>query len=56
LAIGFGKLYDLHGKLLLEFRLAEEKGSLLECHFWGNGVAALTSDFTIKIAEVSLCL
>jgi hypothetical protein len=27
----------------------------LECHFWGNGVAAMTSEMTIVVAEVNIC-
>jgi len=51
---GSGKLFDLHGKLIIEFNLIDggkNSTTILECHFWGNGVAALTADLNIKVAE-----
>lgn len=41
--------------MLSHFPLLEISGnnSFLECHFWGNGVAAITQDLIIMVAEVS---
>lgn len=43
----------MHGSFLSDFSLLDSNsaGQILECHFWGNGVAAMISDFTIKVAE-----
>lgn len=52
--IGVTKMFDLYGRIVTEFELLESLTSppILECHFWGNGVAALTSDYFIRVAEV----
>jgi hypothetical protein len=52
-------VFDLYGRVVTEFHLLEDSSansgsnSILECHFWGNGVAALASDFHIRVAEVN---
>lgn len=56
---GFVRLYDLYGNSVYSFNLlAEEKKidpsvSLLEVHFWLDGLAAMTSRSDIRVAEVS---
>jgi hypothetical protein len=54
-AIGNALLYDIHGKLVCNFLLldAVTKVHILECHFWGNGVVAISSDMTLYVYEVS---
>lgn len=56
---GAVKLFDIHGKLLNHFSLLDAYSSgnaILECHFWGNGVAVINSDMIIYVAEVCFCL
>jgi len=46
-------LYDIYGKLVRNFLLLEvvTAAHVVECHFWGNGVVAITSDMQIFVAE-----
>ena len=46
-------IYDIHGKLARNFLLLDvvTTAHVLECHFWGNGVVAITSDMQIFVAE-----
>ena len=52
---GTVKIYDIHGKLITHFLLLEFQSnvSILDCHFWGNGVAVMSSDNIIFVAEVN---
>lgn len=52
---GVAKIYDLHGRLITDFHLLDMNDitPVQECHFWGNGVAAITANMMIKVAEVS---
>lgn len=53
--LGILKMFDLFGRLVTELQLLDYTNAnicVIECHFWGNGVAAMTNDFTIKVAEV----
>ncbi len=47
-------MFDIHGKLLKQFTLLDNGSTnhIVECHLWGNGVAAMTSDTLIFVAEV----
>ena len=48
-------IYDIHGKLVRNYLLLDvvTTSHVLECHFWGNGVVAITSDMQLFVAEVS---
>lgn len=50
---GTVKIFDIHGKLITTFLLLEftSTSSVIECHFWGNGVAVITSEMEIFVAE-----
>ena len=47
-------IYDVHGKIVRNFLLLDviTAVQIVECHFWGNGVVALTSDMQLHVAEV----
>lgn len=49
------RIYTIFADLITEFSLLNngEGVNIIECHFWGNGVAAMTSSYSIKVAEVS---
>ena len=51
-------IYDIHGKLVRNFLLLDAVATahVLECHFWGNGVVAITSDMQLFVAEVLLLM
>ena len=53
---GNALIYDIHGKLTRNFLLLDvvTTAHVLECHFWGNGVVAITSDMQIFVAEAIL--
>lgn len=55
LSLGNVLIYDIHGKLVRSFLLLDvvTTSHVLECHFWGNGVVAITSDMQIFVAEVT---
>lgn len=59
---GLLRMYDLYFRQIYEMELlAEFHGdtTVTECHFYGNGVACMTSEGTIRVVEVSddgLCL
>jgi hypothetical protein len=48
-------MFDLSGRVLNEMQLLEHNHTapILEAQFWGNGVAVLTSNFMIRVAEVT---
>eukprot|EP01031_Cornospumella_fuschlensis_P028065 gene28065-33886_t len=50
---GWVRIYTLYCKVLLEFQLLSmsDIGPIVECHFWPNGLAAMTSNNVIKVAE-----
>ncbi|KAJ1439405.1 Vps16, N-terminal region-domain-containing protein [Ochromonadaceae sp. CCMP2298] len=51
---GAVKVFDLHGKQVTQFSLlepGEPAAHLLEVHFWGNGVAAISSESKVYVAE-----
>jgi len=50
---GNSLIYDIHGKLVRNFLLLEAATTvhILECHFWGNGVVAISSDMQLFVAE-----
>lgn len=52
--IGQVVIYDVHGKIVRNFLLLDviTAVQIVECHFWGNGVVALTSDMQLHVAEV----
>jgi hypothetical protein len=52
--IGNALVYDIHGKVVRNFSLLEVSRSvyLVECHFWGNGVVAISSSMELFVAEV----
>lgn len=53
--LGIARIYDIGGKIVRQFSLvaAEAAGAqILECHFWGNGVAAMSSESAVYVAEV----
>jgi hypothetical protein len=49
-------IYDIQGKLVRNFLLLDVVANehIVECHFWGNGVVAVTSEMQLYVAEVSL--
>lgn len=51
---GNSLIYDIHGKLVRNFLLLDAVTTVhvLECHFWGNGVVAISSDMQLFVAEV----
>jgi hypothetical protein len=54
--VGVVRIYDVLGKQLKQFTLVLEGSSsttFLECHFWGNGLAAMSSEYVIHVAEVT---
>jgi hypothetical protein len=54
--VGVVRLYDVLGKQLKQFTLVLEglsSTTFLECHFWGNGLAAMSSEYVIHVAEVT---
>lgn len=55
---GNSLIYDIHGKLVRNFLLLEAATTvhILECHFWGNGVVAISSDMKLFVAEVIVIL
>lgn len=50
---GWVRIYTLYCKVVLEFQLLSmsDIGPIVECHFWSNGLAAMTSNNIIKVAE-----
>ena len=57
LYLGSARLYDIHGVLLLNFDIFEGQNAnlkLLECQFWGNGIAAISTEMCLYIVEVRL--
>eukprot|EP00981_Chlorochromonas_danica_P005324 scaffold1069_cov186-Ochromonas_danica.AAC.9 len=50
---GHIRIYTIFADLVTEFSLLNngEGVTIIECHFWGNGVAAMTSGYSIKVAE-----
>lgn len=48
-------MFDIFGKSVAQFYLLDPQSnsniSISECNFWGNGVAILTTDMTIFVAE-----
>mmetsp|Transcript_15400 Transcript_15400/g.23213 ORF Transcript_15400/g.23213 Transcript_15400/m.23213 type:complete len:848 (-) Transcript_15400:170-2713(-) len=50
---GNALIYDIHGKLVRNFLILEAVTSvhILECHFWGNGVVAISSDMQLFVFE-----
>ena len=55
-SLGLVKIYDIRGKLVAQFSLIEgsTNASIVECHFWGNGIAAMSSLSIVHVAEVSV--
>ena len=53
LYVGQVVLHDIHGKIVRNFLLLDviTAVEIVECHFWGNGVVALTSDMQLHVAE-----
>eukprot|EP01038_Epipyxis_sp_PR26KG_P015328 gene15328-20658_t len=49
------KIFDIHGKSVSTFPLIDFNSgmsvNILDCHFWGNGVAVITSNLLIHVAE-----
>lgn len=48
------QVYDIWGDSVKQLNVYEEgkpKIPILECHFWGNGVAILTEDMKVRIVE-----
>lgn len=47
-------IYDIYGKAVTQFHLFDKQSTsnVSECHFWGDGVAVLTSDMSVFVAEV----
>lgn len=53
---GMVKMYDLYCRLTHEMHLlldSHASTNILECHFWGNGIACMTNDLVIRVAEVN---
>lgn len=52
--LGSVSMFDIFGKLVTQFSLLDPQTSSIvsECQFWGDGVAALTSDMIIFVVEV----
>jgi hypothetical protein len=48
-------IYDIYGKAVTQFHLFDKQSTsnVSECHFWGDGVAVLTSDMSVFVAEVA---
>lgn len=49
-------MYDLYFRQIYEMELLTEfhgDTTVTECHFYGNGVACMTSEGTIRVVEVS---
>jgi hypothetical protein len=55
---GTALVYDIHGKLVRNFLLLDAITAvhLIECHFWGNGVVALSSDMQLYVVEVCMAI
>jgi hypothetical protein len=53
ICVGFVRIYTLYCTQIVEFQLLSmsDIGPILECHFWGNGIAAMTTNSVIKVAE-----
>jgi hypothetical protein len=49
---GNAVVYDIHGRLVKNFVLAPGDATLVECHFWGNGVVGLSADMQLFVYEV----
>ena len=49
-------IYDIHGKLVKNFLLLDAVATdhIVECHFWGNGVVAISSNMQLYAAEVRM--
>jgi hypothetical protein len=47
-------IYDIYGKAVTQLHLLDKNSTscVSECHFWGDGVAVLTSDMSVFVAEV----
>lgn len=59
--LGSARVYDIHGNLVINFDVVDNDPSksnlkLLECQFWGNGIAALCTDMNVHIVEVRYLL
>lgn len=50
--IGNAVVYDIHGIMVRNFVLSPGDTTLIECHFWGNGVVGLSSDMQLFVYEV----
>lgn len=48
-------MIDLYCRTVHELQLLDigSTSNIVECHFWGNGVACMTTDNSIRVAEVS---
>ena len=51
-------MFNLQGKMLTQFLLWDSTSSVhvLECKFWGDGIAAIASDLSVFTAEVRTVL
>ena len=51
-------MFNIQGKMLTQFLLWDSTSSVhvLECKFWGDGIAAIASDLSVFTAEVSVLL
>lgn len=50
------RMYDLYFRQIYEMELLTEfhgDTTVTECHFYGNGMACMTSEGTIRVVEVS---
>lgn len=49
------KMIDLYCRTIHELQLLDigSTSNILECHFWGNGMACMTTENSIRVAEVS---
>lgn len=51
------KVFSLNGNLINEFSLlgkSTQTKLFIECHFWGSGVAVMTSESIVYVAEVDM--
>jgi len=52
--VGSCLMFNIQGKILKQFLLWDSTASVhvLECKFWGDGIAAVASDLSVFTAEV----
>ena len=55
--IGIVRVFDIMGKQIKQLSLISEGNPAalyIEAHFWGNGIAAISSESIVYVAEVSV--